>query len=355
MSFHLGDRPSKNIPWAVFNANFPETFSQNQWSIATAGGSETPSIDIIIFDIPSGNELKIQDIEYRVDGGQPISLGVNKSGSYRIFGFEEEQHVNIELRTVTRKGASGWSDVKGIFVLLVSLQDTLFANSEQGAFFDIAPQYLFQDAAGTVPVTEPGQTVGRVLDLSGNGHHATQAINEQRPVYRTDGTRHWLEFDGVDDRMELNGSMDLQAGSIFLALMEQVGMTGHRGLVSSGTAGYVGLTGSGADRALCMNASGLMHRVDTPAIFPMTPQSAVGIQVQEGGIIHARRFGDPTSYSNSTPGAIGLGNVNTLMAFSPTAGQGARVDFFGAVLLPGAVAGEVFDRTLAFMNTRIAA
>lgn len=230
----------------------------------------------------------------------------------------------------------------------------LFRNGQSGAWFDPSdPATLFQDAALTVPVTAPGQPVGGFLDKSGNGNHATQAINEQRPVYWTDGTRHWLEFDGVDDRMQMDASVNLDAGSIFLALMEPVGMTGHQGLVSSGTAGYVGLTGSGADRALCKNASGLMRRVDTPAIFPMTAQNAIGIQVQ-GDTIHVRRTGDPTVYVNSIPGAVGLASVRHLMSFSPTSGNSARVDFFGAVLLPDAVSGAAFDRTLAFMNTRIA-
>ena len=75
----------------------------------------------------------------------------------------------------------------------------LFANGEDGAWFDIDPQYLFQDDAGTTPVTAPGQPVGFVTDRSGNGNHATQATAEARPTYQTDGTLHYLHFDGVDD------------------------------------------------------------------------------------------------------------------------------------------------------------
>lgn len=46
---------------------------------------------------------------------------------------------------------------------------------------------LFQDAAGTIPVAADGDPVGRVLDLSGNHHHATQATPSKRPLYRTSG------------------------------------------------------------------------------------------------------------------------------------------------------------------------
>lgn len=41
---------------------------------------------------------------------------------------------------------------------------------------------LWQDSAGTTPVTAVEQPVGRMLDKSGNGHHAIQATTTKRPV-----------------------------------------------------------------------------------------------------------------------------------------------------------------------------
>ena len=84
---------------------------------------------------------------------------------------------------------------------------SLFGTSEQGAVYIPKPivngtQALFQDSAGTVPVTTDGDPVGRMLDQSGNGNHAIQTVSGSRPVYRTDGTLHWLEFDGFDDFLE---------------------------------------------------------------------------------------------------------------------------------------------------------
>jgi len=76
---------------------------------------------------------------------------------------------------------------------------SLFANGEQGAFYLPEPQYLYQDSAGTTPVAADGDPVGLMLDKSGNGNHASQATAASRPVYRTDGTLHWLENDLVDD------------------------------------------------------------------------------------------------------------------------------------------------------------
>jgi hypothetical protein len=79
----------------------------------------------------------------------------------------------------------------------------LFEASEQGVWYDPSDiTTLFQDNAGTTPVTATGQSVGRILDKSGRGNHATQATLAQRPTYQVDGTgRPYLLFDGVDDWM----------------------------------------------------------------------------------------------------------------------------------------------------------
>ena len=59
---------------------------------------------------------------------------------------------------------------------------------------------MFQDAAGTTPVTAAGQPVGLILDKSGNGHHASQTTSTARPLFQIDGSGHGhLVFDGADD------------------------------------------------------------------------------------------------------------------------------------------------------------
>ena len=96
----------------------------------------------------------------------------------------------------------------------------LFKNGEQGAWYLIRPELLFQDSAGTVPVTADGDPVGRMLDQSGNGNHAVQTVSGSRPVYRTDGTLYWLEFDGVDDSIVNTGSRTIGSFTIAAAHRE---------------------------------------------------------------------------------------------------------------------------------------
>lgn len=77
----------------------------------------------------------------------------------------------------------------------------LFANGEQGAWYDPSDlSTLYQDSAGTTPVTALGQPVGLMLDKSGRGNHASQPTATARPTLQADASgRKYLQFDGVDD------------------------------------------------------------------------------------------------------------------------------------------------------------
>lgn len=80
---------------------------------------------------------------------------------------------------------------------------TLFATGEQGIWLDPSDlTTMFQDSAGTTPVTAAGQVVGLIRDKSGNSNHASQATEASKPILRNTGALWWLEFDGVDDFLE---------------------------------------------------------------------------------------------------------------------------------------------------------
>lgn len=80
---------------------------------------------------------------------------------------------------------------------------SLFAAGEQGAWYDPSDlSTLYQDAAGTTPVTAVGQPVGLLKDKSGRGNHASQSTTTARPTLQQDsGGRYYLSFDGVDDSL----------------------------------------------------------------------------------------------------------------------------------------------------------
>lgn len=89
----------------------------------------------------------------------------------------------------------------------------LFSNSEQGAWYDPSDlTSLFQDSAGTTPVTAAGQPVGLMRDKSGNNNHATQPAAGSRPILRNTSALWYLQFDGIDDFM-LTSSIDFSIQS----------------------------------------------------------------------------------------------------------------------------------------------
>lgn len=74
-------------------------------------------------------------------------------------------------------------------------------------------QMMYQDSAGTTPVTSDGDPVGLIIDSSGNGNHLIQTVSGSRPTYKTDGTYEWLLPDGIDDFLETAGNVDMK-GSV---------------------------------------------------------------------------------------------------------------------------------------------
>jgi len=82
----------------------------------------------------------------------------------------------------------------------VLAQSTLFETGQQGVWYDPSDlTTLSQDSAGTTPVTTSSQPVGKMLDLSGNGNHASQATAAARPTYQVTPER--ITIDRVDDRL----------------------------------------------------------------------------------------------------------------------------------------------------------
>lgn len=83
-------------------------------------------------------------------------------GSFRTFG---------RMGASVSAGSAPWSPAR------------LFATGEEGAWYDPSDlATLFQDSAGTTPVTAVGQPVGLILDKSGNGNHASQSTSTARPL-----------------------------------------------------------------------------------------------------------------------------------------------------------------------------
>ena len=92
----------------------------------------------------------------------------------------------------------------------------LFKNSQMGSWYEpIDKTTLFQNAEGTTPVTADGDPVGRNNDKSPNGRNAMQTISSRRPVYNEDPSR--LLYDKVDDALIITVPTGGWVGTMVLA------------------------------------------------------------------------------------------------------------------------------------------
>lgn len=97
---------------------------------------------------------------------------------------------NVYLRLVAQgngAGSSG-SSVETTLKLKVGLNKAILSVS------GITATHLQIQASGEATFSVSGIRAERIP-----GNHATQGVSSFRPLYKTDGFLHWLQFDGIDD------------------------------------------------------------------------------------------------------------------------------------------------------------
>lgn len=175
---------------------------------------------------------------------------------------------------------------------------------------------LWQDTAGTSPVTADGQSVARMDDKSGNGKHLTQTTGAACPLYKTSGGLHWLQFDGADDYMfRATPAFGLTTLEVFVALNE-ASAVGNAGIVSfapasgndwSSTTGLVIETGD-ATKSFVGFANGgdinaaISQAGATPlAVYEMTKSaSSVVVRINGSGAVTDSSFSALASTHNGS-------------------------------------------------------
>lgn len=226
---------------------------------------------------------------------------------------------------------------------------SLFIGGKQGFLFNPSDlSTLFQDAAGTIPVTASGQPVGKMLDKSGNNNHATQSLSAARPTYQTNGTLHWLNFDGVDDHLLLIGltpknSVNLFAGLSFANIESPSVILGHykagkgaflaynRGL-ASGTTGYsVFTTGETIQPATPVVGARYLFRVVNSAANNL-----------RSAAINGRLLNNYTAY------AIGDATTNTTLMIGNSESYAEKMK--GSIYSMTFVMSDLSDKDVGSMN-----
>lgn len=171
----------------------------------------------------------------------------------------------------------------------------LFRAGEQGVWYDPSDlSTLFQDSAGTTPVTGVGQPVGKILDKSGRGNHATQATATSRPVLQQDsGGRYYLSFDGTDyflvtasinfsatDAMTaIAGVRKLSDAAIGEVLDLSYTSSGGSFFLRNGTASVGGATWSSGSRGSSAAATALVATTGASYASPISSVLACNLKI----------------------------------------------------------------------------
>lgn len=203
-----------------------------------------------------------------------------------------------------------------------------FCFAERAEFYHSGQDkdFMFQDAAGTIPVTTPGDPIGFVTDLTGNGRHLIQTNNGARPVYREDALGNGmiefgptqdliLDYDGrADHIISVAGrgkiqftSQDFQSGKSIKRYFTPGNYGYHRLGVMAGVA-----TGmSASDKAIANNtlqARGVQY--DASAQPSMAEFFRANVNLSNNDII-AWDMSDVTSLAGIFEGCINFNmNVN---------------------------------------------
>ena len=218
--------------------------------------------------------------------------------------------------------------------------------SNNGLIYNIQDiSTLFQDAAGTIPVTAVGQPVGKVLDISGNGNHATQPITAARPALVKINGLYALSFDGIDDYLDIP-HLGLYAGGAcsIVAAIDSQNQTTNAALISErnsavATPQYIPsrtVANDGFD-ALLVNDAGTTVK-DTNGTTSGLRTKTVRSIIDNGQNINIYKEGVLSGYDDYTrSGSLTLNNTTLGASVSTTNSMFMKMNLFGLIVTKSAL------------------
>lgn len=236
----------------------------------------------------------------------------------------------------------------------------LFTSGEQGAWYDPSDlSSLFQDAAGTTPVTAAGQPVGLMRDKSGRANHASQTTTASKPILRNSGSLWYLEFDGVDDFL-VTGSVNFTATdkmSVFAGARKLSGIAFNMLLetdLREAGSFYLGMPTSGAyEMARAGGVAGAFTRTSAFAA-PHTAVLAMGVDLAAATEVYAQRVNGVASGSvgSENSGVGPFGNLPLCIGRRP-AGNLPFAGYLYGLIVRGALTDATgITRTERFMAAK---
>jgi hypothetical protein len=138
------------------------------------------------------------------------------------------------MKSIMAAKSGAWSPVR------------MFSQGEKGAWYDASDfSTMFQDSAGTTPVTAVGQPVGLIRDKSGNGNHLLQAVAAKRPVLEQVGSGFALRFTAANLSSMSTAGMVVTGGvDVFTCVGQRRATNAALGVMFESSSAYAANPGS---------------------------------------------------------------------------------------------------------------
>lgn len=212
----------------------------------------------------------------------------------------------------------------------------LFTQGQQGAWYDPSDfTTLYQDSAGTTPVTAVEQPVGLMKDKSGRGNHASQATAASRPILRQDTNgKYYPAFDGIDDSLSSATGGGGTGGFFWCGAVKPTGGAGtDRTLWSDAGAntGYrVRLTAANKLELSAGNGTPLAPPVQSAATTSTAGGTGLAASTAYYYVITALNAAGESLRSNEVTVTTGLGTTNSnTLAWAASAGAASYTVYRG--------------------------
>lgn len=210
---------------------------------------------------------------------------------------------------------------------------SIFADGTDGFYIDFSRlSSMWQDTAGTIPVTTAGQNIARADDQSGNANNGTQSTTSSQPKYQTGGLS---RFDGADDNLLTT----LVPGAAMTLMFKGKVTSSSRVVIGAGNSGptrncYIGVNASGRIGGGVGSQS--FSTIAGPSDVRGT--TGVGALCNDGSVVKLYWDGVEV-YSAAQAGTSEPGVALTLGAFSfiGTAGNFADADLYYALAIKTAL------------------
>lgn len=247
----------------------------------------------------------------------------------------------------------------------------LFAGGEQGAWYEpsLTNGTLFQDSAGTTPVTAVGQPVGLMLDKSGRGNHATQPTTVNRPILQIDGNgRHFLAFNGTNSWMStpaidftatdkatvVAGVRKLSDAAVGMAVELSVNAVSNNGSFAVLAPGGPGASSVGfylrGDAATNVSAP-----LGFPAPFAYVQTALMNIAGATGALELVHRINGNVTGVGATAGAGNFGSYPLYIGARGGSALFANMNFYGLIVRGTLSSDPQIASAERFMNSKTGA